>query len=78
MMDNIYNDFYSGIERRIAAMPRRLMVSRRYRVRSESLISDCRTLFSRRNEDEEGFIDTYNLSEGDDHPLSLAQPQIEK
>lgn len=78
MMNNSYNDFYSGVEKRIAVTPRRLTLYRRHRTRSESLVSDCRILFSRRNEDEEGFIDAYNLSDNERLPLSDTQPQIEK
>jgi hypothetical protein len=75
MMDNDYNDYYSGIEQRIAPMPRRLTLSRRHRTRTESLISDCRTLFSRRNEDEEGFIVTYNSSEKEELPYLPFNPR---
>lgn len=77
-MNNTYIDFYSGREKRITAAPRRQVHYRRHRTRSESLVSDCRILFSRRSEDEEGFIDAYNLGE-DERPSSPdTQPQIEK
>ena len=77
-MNNTYIDFYSGVEKRIAAAPRRLTLYRRHRTRSESLVSDCRILFSRRNEDEEGYIDMYILNEEEAYLLSATQPQIEK
>jgi len=76
---NITNiDYYSGIEKRIAAMPRRLAHCRRHRTRSESLVSDCRMIFSRRCEDEEGYIDAYNLNADEGVSSPDAQPQIEK
>jgi len=72
------NNTYSCIEKRIATIPRRVIPNRRHRIRTESLVSDCRTLFFRRNEDEEGFTDAYNLSEIEEHDYHAVQPHIEK
>jgi len=58
-MDNTYNDFYDGIERRITMIPRRLTPKRRHRRRTESLVCDCRSMASRRYEDKEEVINTY-------------------
>lgn len=77
-MNNTYDDFYNATEQRITTVPRRLRQSRRHRTRTESLVSDCRTLFSRRKEDEEGFFDAYITSEDERLFPSGAQPQIEK
>jgi hypothetical protein len=43
--------YYSGPERRHAEIPRRMENNRRYRLRSEALVSDCRSDL-RRKEDE--------------------------
>lgn len=53
--------FVSGSERRHAKIPRRSQQNRRHRIRFESLISDCRTGFARRREDEEGFEEFESL-----------------
>ena len=62
-MSNNFTDYYAGPERRMAAKPRRSDATRRHRLRTESLISDCRTFSCRRNEDDEGFIEISNLSD---------------
>jgi len=72
------NDTYSCIEKRIAMIPRRVMPNRRHRIRTELLVSDCRTLFFRRIVDEEGFTNEYNLSEIEEHDYHAVQPHIEK
>jgi len=56
-----YELFYDGPERRHANTPRRQHKDRRYRHRKEQLLSDCRNNKSRRQEDEEGFIEIANL-----------------
>lgn len=54
--------YYSGPERRHAALPRRKSdQDRRHRFRYESLVSDCRLHEARRKEDEEGFIEFSSL-----------------
>ncbi len=53
-------DYYSGPERRHAEKPRRIKNDRRYRLRSEALISEYRSDL-RRKEDEEGFIEFSSL-----------------
>ena len=53
-------DYYSGPERRHAVTPRRIADDRRYRLRSEALISEYRSDL-RRKEDEEGFIEFSSL-----------------
>jgi len=53
-------DYYSGPERRHARAPRRIENDRRYRLRSEALISEYRSDL-RRKEDEEGFIEFSSL-----------------
>lgn len=57
---------YSGPERRHANKPRRHHEDRRHRLRSESLVSDCREYVPRRKEDEEGFVEIANLYPSDD------------
>lgn len=69
-MKNVYADYYSGPERRTTPAPRRGKHNRRHRLRSEALVSDCRFLVSRRNEDEEGLIDVSNLY-ADETPQKL-------
>lgn len=58
--------YYSGPERRLASCPRRGRPNRRHRIRSESLISDCRLQQSRREEDEDGFIELPGLYQESD------------
>lgn len=60
-MDNTYNRRSTDSERRNTTWPRRLLTKRRYRTRSESLISDCRTRTYRRYEDEEGLTEVSYL-----------------
>lgn len=55
--------YYTGPERRHANRPRREHSDRRYRLRSESLISDFRH-DARRLEDEEGFVEISGLNNG--------------
>jgi len=62
-MSNNFTDYYAGPERRMAARPRRSEATRRHRLRTESLISDCRTFSCRRKEDDEGFIEISNLND---------------
>ena len=45
--------YITGSERHQTRPPRRY---RRYRIRSESLLCDCRSGIKRRSEDEEGFL----------------------
>lgn len=63
MKNDEYNfediDFYSSSERRQTGKPRRI-INRRYRLRSEALLCECRSDL-RRKEDEEGFIDFSSL-----------------
>lgn len=75
-MKNINTDYYAGPERRTSALTRRSIQKRRHRIRSESLISDCRQLTTRRKEDFEG---TFDLSAiyVDERGL-VTQPQNEK
>jgi len=58
-----YHDicYITGSERRQARQPRRSHQKRRYRIRFESLLSDCRSGLKRRCEDEEGFFEFENL-----------------
>ena len=53
-------DYYTGPERRHAGKPRRIENDRRYRLRSEALIGECRSDL-RRKEDEEGFVEFSSL-----------------
>lgn len=63
-MDIIKKDYYAIPERRQAQQPRRVQhYHRRHRLRLESLVSDCRVIFSRRKEDEEGFVEITNFNE---------------
>jgi len=75
-MDTIFDSYYTGPERRIASKPRRLKQCRRHRKRTEALVSDCRAVSSRRNEDEEGFTELLNLPENE--KTTESQPQIAK
>ena len=63
--DSVEDQLYSGPERRHANKPRRANSERRHRVRTESLVSDCRENISRRKEDEEGFVEINNLYTSD-------------
>jgi len=60
--NHIFEDieYYSGPERRHAEKPRRDINDRRYRLRSEALISEYRSDL-RRKEDDEGFIEFSSL-----------------
>jgi len=69
------NDLYEGIEKRITIRPRRLKLKRRHRTRTESLVCDCRTLVSRRYEDNEELIETYKLSEMEEQHFRLLNPK---
>ena len=53
--------YITGNERRHAKLPRRCIQNRRYRIRFESLLSDCRSGIKRRREDEEGFFEFESL-----------------
>ena len=75
-MDTIFDSYYTGPERRIASKPRRINQCRRHRKRTEALVSDCRALSSRRNEDEEGFTELLNQT--DNGATTQPQPQITK
>ncbi|MCW9012238.1 MAG: hypothetical protein OQL06_00530 [Gammaproteobacteria bacterium] len=57
--------YYTGTERRHASKPRRGEQERRHRLRTESLVSDCREYAPRRKEDEEGFVEISNLYPAD-------------
>lgn len=66
MVSEMTNDssqalYYIGPERRHANHPRRQNTERRYRKRTESILSDCRSGRPRRKEDEEGFFEISNL-----------------
>ncbi|MDQ1363371.1 MAG: hypothetical protein QG652_1232 [Pseudomonadota bacterium] len=63
-IDDKTPEYYSGPERRQAHQPRRHAADRRYRLRNESLISDFRNNTNRRMEDEEGFVETGSLNNG--------------
>ena len=54
--------YYMGTERRQASRPRRYHSDRRYRLRSESLISNFRVNPARRQEDTDGFVEISTLS----------------
>ena len=70
-MSDLFDSYYTGPERRKASKPRRQLKQRRHRIRSESLISDCRVQRARRKEDEEELTELLFLNEPD-------QPQIRK
>jgi len=69
------NDLYDGIEKRISTKPRRLKLKRRHRTRTESLVCDCRSLVSRRYEDNEELIEAYKLSEIEEQHFRLLNPK---
>jgi len=75
-MSDIFDSYYAGPERRVAASPRRLKSCRRHRTRTESLVSECRAASSRRNGEEDGFIEALNLTES--VKPSTSQPHIAK
>jgi len=75
-MKNIITDYYAGPERRTSALARRTTQKRRHRTRSESLISDCRQLTTRRKEDSEGAFDLSAIYV--DERGVVTQPQNEK
>lgn len=58
-MSDIFDSFYAGPERRMAATPRRLKLCRRHRARTESLICECRSASSRRGDEEASFPTLY-------------------
>lgn len=60
--------YYSGPERRLAKQPRRHSLDRRHRLRTESLISDCRSDYSRRAEDDDGYVNIASLYADLDQP----------
>jgi len=53
--------YITGSERRHAKHPRRSQENRRYRIRFESLLYDCRSGTKRRSEDNEGFFEIESL-----------------
>jgi len=61
IMKNVYADYYTGPERRVAPDSRRKKFSRRHRLRAEALVSDCRELACRRYEDEDGDMEISRL-----------------
>lgn len=63
-VDDTVTWYYTGLERRQANKPRRQHNDRRYRLRKESLISDFRQNYSRRQEDVDGFVEIDGLSNG--------------
>ncbi|MFW2373918.1 MAG: hypothetical protein ACN4GM_12410 [Gammaproteobacteria bacterium] len=63
--------YYSGPERRLANQPRRKIQHRRHRLRTEALISDCRSGKHRRVEDDEGFITIASLYSEKTHPQNI-------
>jgi len=65
---DVYIRYYSGPERRLAIQPRRERQDRRHRIRTESLISDCRSSQNRRSEDEDGYVIVASLYLDDDYP----------
>lgn len=71
-MNKTHEDYYLhpeyGPERRHASKPRRFLHNRRNRIRLESLVSDCRTLSTRRKEDEEGFIEISDMYIDEENP----------
>lgn len=72
----IESQYYLGPERRHADNPRRRPEQcRRHRTRVESLISDCRLTASRRQEDDEGFIEISNLYSDDDELTTKNKPE---
>ncbi len=73
-MKNLKDTYFTDPERRLATHPRRTDSDRRYRKRSESLVSDCRESNSRRKEDEEGFIEISDLYIDDEN----TEPQPHK
>lgn len=75
-MRDTRQNYYSGPERRLATHPRRLRPHRRHRLRSESLVSDCRKLQYRREEDVDGFTEHPHLYTDDE--LLQAHPHTEK
>lgn len=63
--------YYSGPERRLAIQSRRKSQDRRHRIRTEALISDCRSGQSRRAEDEDGFITVASLYSENPQPQTM-------
>ncbi|MCW8854633.1 MAG: hypothetical protein OQK76_03605 [Gammaproteobacteria bacterium] len=53
--------YITGSERRHAKHPRRSPGNRRYRIRFESLLYDCRSGANRRSEDDDGFLEFESL-----------------
>ena len=68
---DVYVRYYSGPERRLAIQSRRKSQDRRHRLRTEALISDCRSGQSRRAEDDDGFITVASLYSEASHPQTM-------
>ena len=68
MHGDVYIRYYSGPERRLAIQSRRRSPDRRYRVRTESLISDYRSGQYRRAEDEDGYVIVPSLYSSKSYP----------
>ncbi len=75
---NTDQHYYLGPERRTARSPRRSNPCRRHRIRRESLVSDCRTLACRREEDRDGFVEVSSLYEDRSQDQSSKPPQKRK
>lgn len=68
--------YYTGPERRHARAPRRAIFCRRHRMRTESLVTDCRLTPCRRQEDFDGYIELSTLYDEDNQPQ--IPPHMEK